>query len=396
MGLEQDYIPLSLLYVSSYYKKMGYNVYIKNLEIGDCLSYRGYEDRTKLFNTYLALVDKDDHPVWEELRRTIIEVDPSFVGITTMNAKLKSIQKIVSICRKLGKSVLLGGPGVTTSPSKYSPSPSIRKGILPILDYPMDLYDHLLDTYGPNAYGHMITSIGCPFKCKFCSSNTIHGRKVKFIDLDSVIDKINYIYNRFRPDMFHFWDETFTLKKSRVLEFCRRFPVKVGWRCDSRVDVLDKDIIKALKDAGCTQINVGIECGDDKLLKEIGKDITIDQIKRVTDMINDVGLSWNAYCIIGFPEETAEEMYKSLYFIQSLFPNRITLSSFTPYEGSELYERCRELDLIDNTFDPSLYSHQSSNNHFNIHTTKDEYDKIWIEISREVDKYNKNQDEYRK
>ncbi len=126
-------------------------------------------------------------------------------------------------------------------------------------------------------------------------------------------------------------------------------------------------------------------------MRYIGKRETIDTFIRTADLLKKHEIQWKAYCIIGFPEETVDDIRRSIEFIKSLNPFRITLSFFTPYKNTPLYKECIEKGIIDKkTYDPSEFAHQSPNNYFCRKITHDEYNNIREWASKEIDEYNKN------
>lgn len=93
--------------------------------------------------------------------------------------------------------------------------------------------------------------------------------------------------------------------------------------------------------------------------------------------------------IIGFPKDTEETILRSVEFVKSLRPFRITLSFFTPYKGTELYDETKALGLITDNYDMSMFSHQSPHNYFCPNITKERYFELRNQVSRDIDNYNK-------
>jgi radical SAM superfamily enzyme YgiQ (UPF0313 family) len=244
MGLEQDYVPLSLLAVGSEMDRRGDKVFIKNMEIGQDMFYKGYTDRGKNYNEYIDALDDISHPVWKEVDKTITDINPDVVGVNVLNVKYDSALKILDIARGHGKDLVVGGNHPTMEPGAYPDDVVVfigeyesHGGRLKVLDdtaFPN--YDILLDNYSPNGYAHILSSRGCPFKCRFCASKMMWDRKVTYKSVDRIIEEMDYVHKRFSPSYFTFWDEVFTLDKKRLYEFCGKYDVPVQWRCDTRAD----------------------------------------------------------------------------------------------------------------------------------------------------------------
>ena len=398
MGLEQDYVPLSLLAVGSQMATKGFEVAIKNMEVGPDLHYEGYAGRGKQYDNYLKALQADDHPVWVELNNVISEQNPDWIGINVLNVKFKSALKVIEIAKSYGIDVIVGGNHPSMEPEayydydvlikrwEYEPLECERLQDLDETAFPN--FDILLDKYSPDGYAHILSSRGCPYNCRFCASQLMWNRKVTYKSVDRLLQEMEYIYKRFKPEWFTFWDEVFTLNKKRLKEFCDKYNLPAQWRCDTRADVLTDEMVKMMKGAGCGQMSIGVECANDDMLKYIGKNETTDDFRRAAAILNKHEIQWKAYMIVGFPKDTEKTIRDSLDFVKSLQPFRITLSFFTPYEGTDLYQEVKALGLISDGYDEAIYSHQSPHNYFCPKITRKRYDIIKDEVTKEIDLYN--------
>jgi radical SAM superfamily enzyme YgiQ (UPF0313 family) len=199
---------------------------------------------------------------------------------------------------------------------------------------------------------------------------------------------MRYINQRFSTDYFTFWDENFTLNKHRLKEFCSSYDVPALWRCDSRADSLTEEIVSMMKSSGCGQMSLGLECADNEILQKIGKNETTDDFLRAAEILSKHSMQWKAYMIIGFPYDTEESILKSIEFVKKLQPFRITLSYFTPYKGTELYDEVLSMGLITENYDMSLYSHQSPYNYFCPLISRERYNELKKIVSKDIDNYN--------
>jgi len=136
-------------------------------------------------------------------------------------------------------------------------------------------------------------------------------------------------------------------------------------------------------------MSIGIESGDNDILEAVGKGERTEDFVRAADLLNKHGVEWKAYCIIGFPQDTEETILRSIEFIKSLKPFRITLSFFTPYQGTDLYDQVKEMGLIDDTYDMSLFSHQSPHNYFCPKISRERYEELKVIVEKDIDDYNK-------
>lgn len=259
LGLEQDYVPLSLMAVGSKMSADGERVLIKNMEVGGN-HYAGYAERSDHYDLFVKALSDDNNLIWQELKELIREVKPDKIGINVLNVKYRSALKIIEIAG--GIPVIVGGNHPTLDPSAYPEGVEVfcgeyesSGGRLKQLDEsPLPNYDLLLDDYSPNGYGHILSSRGCPFRCSFCASKMMWGHKVTYKSIDRIIIEMRYVYDRFHTDYFTFWDETFTANKKRLTEFCMKYNIDARWRCDTRADSITDDMIRMMKDSGCGQM----------------------------------------------------------------------------------------------------------------------------------------------
>ena len=397
IGLEQDYVPLSLLAVGSHMTANGHEVYLKNMEVGDNVHYAGYAERGEHYDMFLKSIEDDNHFVWWELKKVIQDIEPDKIGINVLNVKYKSSIKVAQIASEYGIPVIVGGNHPTTEPETYPDDIEVFRGefesggnrIRQLDDLPMSNYNILLDQYSPNGYGHMLSSRGCPYMCKFCASHLMWHRRVTFKSIDRILKEMKYVHYRFGTDYFTFWDETFTVNKRRVFEFCDKYDLPAKWRCDTRADSITDEMVRRMKEANCGQMSIGLESADNETLSVIGKNETTDDFKKAADILHKHNIQWKAYMIIGFPSDTEEKILRSIDFVKKLKPFRITLSYFTPYKGTELYDEVRAMGLINDTYDMSLFSHQSPHNYFCPKIPRERYLSLREQISEEIDEYNK-------
>ena len=157
---------------------------------------------------------------------------------------------------------------------------------------PFPAYDKVdMDYYcRPNAWAirpvyissfNIFTSRGCPYNCNFCVAHTIFGRRVRFMNPQKVVEHIEYLVQKYKIDAIYFGDESFTVSKERIYEIfnlLKKRNIKILFGCQTRVNLLDEELLKFMKKNGCIQIDLGIESGSDKMLKVINKGIDVKTI----------------------------------------------------------------------------------------------------------------------
>ena len=204
----------------------------------------------------------------------------------------------------------------------------------------------------------IITTRGCPMQCSFCSSAALHGKKLRRRSVKNVVDEIEMRLLEENIDTIGFMDDTFTLNKKFVYEFCeeiQRRNLKFWWGCTSRVDTLDEDLLQTMKDAGCMTLFIGVESADQQMLDKMGKNITVSKTVSSFNLIRKVGIRSIASCVIGMPDDTKKSIKQTIAFVNSLNPNYALFSLATPYPGTRFYEETFKKNLI-NINDWSKYT----------------------------------------
>ncbi len=215
--------------------------------------------------------------------------------------------------------------------------------------------------YKKYPYAPMITSRGCPYPCTFCSAGALSGKKVRYRSVENVIDEIKYLQKDFGVKEIHIEDDNFSMKKERVISFSERLlkeDLGISWAFPNglRLDTLDLETMKLMRKAGCYAVNVGVESGDEERLKKIRKKTTRDRIRVDIAMAKEAGMDIGGFFIIGFPGETLEEMNNTIDFAPTLELDRIGISYFQPYPGSEEYRKLCESGEYIFDFDTSEHS----------------------------------------
>jgi len=199
-----------------------------------------------------------------------------------------------------------------------------------------------------NPYLSFFTERGCPALCTFCLwPQTLSGHPWRTRSANDVANEVRFALENF-PGLkeIFFDDDTFNIRKSRVLELCEKLkPLKFTWSCTSRVTV-DYETLKAMKDAGCRLLIVGYESGDPQILKNIKKGATVERAIEFTRDCKKLGLVIHGDFIIGLPGETRESINATIEFAKRLDTETIQVSIAHAYPGTEFYEYVKKNDLI--------------------------------------------------
>lgn len=208
----------------------------------------------------------------------------------------------------------------------------------------IDLRSYGYDIEGGKATT-IITSRGCPFKCAFCSKDVWQG-KVRFHSVDYVFSELKQIISKFGIKYFLFLDDSFTLSKRRLIDLCQRIaPLKIKWRCYASTRTTDSEMLKTMKEAGCIEVGVGIESGSQKILDIVNKGITVEQNTEFVLSCKKIGLSINAFIMIGLPGETYETVEATKRWMEKVRPDKFGFNIFMPYVGTPVWRNLENYDL---------------------------------------------------
>jgi radical SAM superfamily enzyme YgiQ (UPF0313 family) len=173
------------------------------------------------------------------------------------------------------------------------------------------------------------------------------GKKPRFRDIKLCIDELEEIVFDYGFDLVNVVDDLLTINHKRVFAFCDEIisrGIKVKWTAFSRVDTVTKELLSKMKEAGCIFILYGVESGNQKILDLAKKRTTLEKIRRGVAISNEVGICTLSSFILGLPGETKETIRESLEFGKSL-GNWYGFHILTPYPGTEIRERAKELGL---------------------------------------------------
>jgi len=276
--------------------------------------------------------------------------------------------------------IIVHGPGesimieMARMPTKYLGANIVKygRGVSNIddLSWPdWSLYDY--DYYMP-AYSSVLdkkvhiypisTSRGCPFSCKFCFP--LHGHKIKYRSISNVIAEIKYLKKVHEAELLYIVDSIFPINKERTLELCSQIG-KLGilFKCQSRVELVDEEILSALKFAGCELIFYGIESGDDRILKA-NKGSDRKAITRAISLTKEAGIEARGSFIIGLNGDTRASIRRTIKFATELKSIGLTQAQFhclDIYPGTGYWKLANRGNSIQRTYHETDWSVFSRN-----------------------------------
>ncbi|MBC8414706.1 MAG: radical SAM protein [Nitrospira sp.] len=206
-----------------------------------------------------------------------------------------------------------------------------------------------LDSYCPTFRGlSVIVSRGCPFKCSYCQPtlNRVHGKKFRIMSPAKVVDELKMLREKYAIDAVYFQDDTLTVSKKWMLEFCElmiKAQTGLFWACNTRADVVDKEMLEKMREAGLVKVKVGIESITDRIRNGIyQKQITEEQINNLINTATSLHIQVAGFFMIGAPTETEQEVKSTIRFAARSNLMEANFSVTVPLPETSLYKTAIE------------------------------------------------------
>lgn len=380
-GKRSRYFPFGLAYIASVLRESGHEIHIVDME-------------------------GDDLTVQQAVAR-LVDLSPDVIGFGGMVTRYRLVKDIAHEVRSLlpGVFMIAGNSGATTVPELYLRNCNLNAVVLgegenttlelcrsleekqdwtevPGLAYlnnegifrtssPRQLIENLdsiplpawdlfpIENYIAS-YDHrqksvrhleVVASRGCPFNCVYCYR--IYGRTVRRRSPESIVSEIEILRNEYHIEYTGFPDDLFTSNREFVMETCRLLKERVSginWSCLGRVNTVDREMLQAMKDAGCDWISYGIESGDDEMLARMNRGVTADECLNAMNLTRSVGIHAEGSFMIGMFGETRESVANTVDFCRKADITAPMLF-VTPYPGTAIFNRAVEENRIDNVED---------------------------------------------
>lgn len=223
---------------------------------------------------------------------------------------------------------------------------------------PMHLYDRQIEYLNVKPVDNMNIARGCPFNCAFCETRQLWGTTCRTFSPSRVLEEIKYLMTNFGTKGIYFINDNFTLRKKETSELCsliRKNNLDIEWVCDTRVDLISRELLKEMKAAGCKTIWFGGESGSPRILKKLNKGVTLEQTEHAFKLCREEGIQTACSFLLGIPSETAEDMEATFKFARKLDPDWCRFNIFVAVPGSALYKEVMQKGLYDRVEDFAAY-----------------------------------------
>lgn len=198
----------------------------------------------------------------------------------------------------------------------------------------------------------MIISRGCPYRCDFCTQ-IYSGDGFRVRSAENVVDEIERAVTEYEAKELVLFDETFGVKRDIALHICllmNERGIKVRWTARTRINILDRELLTAMRSAGCYALHLGIESGTDRILKEMNKGITVEEVRNGVALARSLGYRIHGYFMIGYPGETRDEIAATLRFSRKLKLDWASYTVAVPHPRTPLCDKAVERGIIKEDF----------------------------------------------
>jgi len=361
------YPPLGLLYMAAHLKSTGrYEVSIIDCQAED-LSHRECAER-------------------------VDEIKPAVVGLTAMTFTLVDVKLVIQEIRAKNPSIpiVVGGPHTAIYPNETFEglgadyvvvgegeitmdtlcqdisTGKVNNGLpesqriyrqarfienLDLLPFPareltlIDKYYSVLSEDTPTTTA--FSSRGCPFSCAYCDRPAL-GKGFRAMQASRVADEMEWCQTNGIKEIF-FYDDTFSVSMKRVMEICaevKKRNIKIKWDVRTRVNVVNEDLLRNMKEAGCERIHFGVETGNPRVVKELQKGTSIEQVEKAFDLCKKFKIKTLAYFMMGNPTETWEDVMDTFRLSNRIKPDFMQMTILSPFPATQIHDRARNEGII--------------------------------------------------
>jgi radical SAM superfamily enzyme YgiQ (UPF0313 family) len=320
---------------------------------------------------------------------------PAIIGITATTPTIESAREVAEIARATfpGSLIVIGGVHVTSQPEETLQSDHFDAGILGEGEYtllelvqrfehegaacfreirglaykaagkvivnqrrpliqdldelpmparhllpPLTAYHPTPASYRRLPVGVLMSSRGCPYSCTFCD-RAVFGVSYRMRSVDLILDEMEELIYTYGAREIRFFDDTITVNRRKLFELVDKMKergMRIPWTALSRVDAITPVVLEKMKEGGCWQILIGVESGDDRMLRIMNKGTTVEQNSKAVKLMNAHGMGVRADFLLGVPGETRETLQKTLDFALEHDLDYACFNKFVPFPSLEL------------------------------------------------------------
>lgn len=277
----------------------------------------------------------------------------NYLDIIITEDVLSIIEKLITTLDETGNLDQVYGIGYRNKIHQIKINNKLNK-VRNINELPIPAYD-MLPTFEPyhiylkdlRPYALVYSGKGCPYGCHFCNvANTIYSNK----SAEKLIEELIYLKKLTKVKYIWFFDEIFTINRDRVIKICKEIQkknLKIKWFCDTRVDLVDKELLKSMRKGGCIGVAYGVESGSQKILNSMNKKITIEQARKALIWTRKAHIPIQLNMILGYIGENENTFKETESFIKVTLPEFLQVVPIMGLDGTKFTELAIENNWID-------------------------------------------------
>ena len=213
-------------------------------------------------------------------------------------------------------------------------------------------------------------SRGCPYDCFFCLATTVSGKAGRRRSPGNIVGELRECVDKYHIRQFLFWSDLFNLDRNWACALCRAIidsGLKITWASNTRADTMDAELARLMRQAGCRLVSMGVESGSQEILNQIGKRVTLEQIRKASLALKRAGIQQYSYFVIGLPWDTEETVQQTIRFAIELDSDYAIFFSAAALPGSRFYDYAVQHGLFDgengNVFEQAYYYPATKGHH---------------------------------
>ncbi|MEM2703023.1 MAG: radical SAM protein [Candidatus Bathyarchaeia archaeon] len=222
----------------------------------------------------------------------------------------------------------------------------------------MNLYDRTNEFLDVKPVDVMNVIRGCPYDCKFCETVKLWGHRCRAFSPTRVVQEVEHLLDNYGSKGIYFMGDNFTIYRDKTMKICellKEHKIDIEWACDTRVDLISRELLEKMYAVGCRTIWFGVESGSPRILKHINRGITLEQALHAFKLCKEIGIHTACSFMLGIPGETIEDMKASLEFAKKLDPDWCQFNIYIAYPCSALYDEIIQKGLYSRIEDFVVY-----------------------------------------
>jgi len=374
----KPYPPLGILYLSAFLKREGFSVEVFDSTFHDFEDFEATVKRVKprIVGLYANIITRDNVLRLARIAKAngvefVLAGGPDAsewcdkyfangVDIVGLNEGELTLQELIPWLQRQGMKDIEQVRGIMFSRNGRVQRTPPRSAItnLDSLPWPdrdvldMESYFRAWKSHHNESAVSLITARGCPFHCAWCSSE-VFGHTHRQRSPKDVVDEMLMLKERYNPDIMWISDDVLTINKKWTHEFIREIKARNAqhpYECLSRVDLVDHEILKGLRETGCFRIWYGAESGSQKVLDSMTKGTTVQQVREAARITQEVGMQAGFFILLGYPDETTADIRMTIDFLKDTRPDVVGTSVAFPIKGTDFYQRVEKRVIPDDNW----------------------------------------------